>query len=81
MKVKSLLNVCNATKIEILVKKADGLLISHDINMLRGEINPRQITDNWIEYTHWVQVPADVLNKNIDLVSTSHTGKLNIYTK
>lgn len=81
MKVKSLLNVCNATQIEILVSKSDGLLISYDIDMLRGEINPRQITDNWIIYTHWVQIPADVLNKNIDLVSTTHAGKLNIYTK
>ena len=80
MKVKSLLNVCNATKIEIIESK-NGALISHDIDMINNDINPCQVTDTWILYKHWIQLPADVLNKNIDLVSTSHTGKLNIYTK
>lgn len=85
MKVKSILKVSSATKIEVIesVKTENGeKLISHDINMIEYKMEAEKMTDSWFKYGHSCLLPKHILNSEVDLISTnSATSALVIYTK
>lgn len=84
MKVKSILKINTTSKIKVfesfLNDNNDEILTDHSIDLINYK-GVKKITDNWIEYSHWVLLPQSVREKEVDMISTEHTGTLVIYTK
>ncbi len=85
MKVKSILKINSATKVEIIesVKTENGeRLISHDIDIVENKMNVEKMTDTWFKYGHQCLLPKHILNSEVELISVnSATNALTIYTK
>ena len=84
MKVKSVLKLSVASKIKVIESFLDEnnneRLVDHSVDMVNFS-GVKKLTDNWIEYSHWVLIPNSVRDKEVDMITTEHTGALVIYTK
>ena len=85
MKVKSILKVSSATKVEIIesVKTENGeRLISHDVDIIKYKMEAEKVTDTWFKYGHQCLLPKHILDSEVEMISTdSATTALVIYTK
>lgn len=81
MKVKSILNVSSATRINIMVPREDGKLFDYDIDYLR-ERNDYAKYGSWCALGSEYGVPDKVINAEVEMISIDHcTSALRIYVK
>ena len=81
MKVKSLLNLSSATRVNLLGPYKGHRCYDFDIDYLREGSEPT-FYDSFSYHTSPVSVPEEVMNAAVHLVSTNeHTGALVIYFK
>ena len=80
MKLKSLLKVSSAIRLNIVVPRENGKLFDYDIDYSRKTMNEKY--EGWQRISSTAWLPDEIMDAKVEMVSTdSATGALRIYVK